>query len=184
MAKSENITFQAVAVVCNEMSKAGENPSVRKLHARLGGSFSTITEHLNQWRTKQALAQSSENELSDEFNQALLAEFSRITEGVREKAKLQLAEKEAQLAEAVELLSAHESKLADYELKFNELASQAKSDQLSLEKKLAVAIGDAESARQRELGLQKKIDLLIDKCHQAELRAAIAETKIERGINK
>jgi len=119
MAKSENVTFQAVTVVCNEMSKAGENPSVRKLHARLGGSFSTITEHLNQWRTKQALVQSSENELSDEFNQALLAEFARITEGVREKSKLQLAEKEAQLTEAVDLLSAHESKLEECEKKYS-----------------------------------------------------------------
>jgi len=51
---------------------------------------------------------------------------------------------------------------------------------LNLEKRLVAAIGDPESAKQRELVLQEKIDLLIDKCHQAELRAVIAETKIEK----
>lgn len=165
MAKSENITFQAIAVICNEMTKAGENPSVRKLHARLGGSFSTITEHLNQWRTKQALAQSTENELSEEFNQALLAEFARITEAVREKSKLQITEKEEQLTEAVELLSAHESNLATCEKSYKELEERAKLEQLTLKKKLAAAIGDADSAKQRKSALQEKIDMLIDKCH-------------------
>jgi len=58
MAKSDSITYQAVAKICMEMMNAGEKPSVRKIHARLGGSFSTITEHLNQWRAQQALAQS------------------------------------------------------------------------------------------------------------------------------
>lgn len=50
---------------------------------------------------------------------------------------------------------------------------------MDLEKKLAAAIGNSESAKQRELVLQEKIDMLIDKCHQAELRAVIAETKID-----
>jgi len=56
----------------------------------------------------------------------------------------------------------------------------AKSELLDLEKRLAAAIGDSDSAKQRELVLQEKIDVLIDKCHQAELRAVIAETKIEK----
>lgn len=180
MSKSENITYQAVAKICNEMTASGDAPSVRKLHARLGGSFSTITGHLNQWRSQQALAQSSDNELSAEFNQALMAEFARITEAVKEKSKLQIAEKEAQLAEAIELLSAHESKLEECEKKYREMEKQAKSEQLDLEKRLAAAISDSDSLKQRELVLQEKIDALIDKCHQAELRAAIAETKIEK----
>ena len=112
-----------------------------------------------------------------------MAEFARITEAVKEKSRLQLAEKEEQLSEAVELLNAHETKLADCEKKLNEIVEQAKSEQLTLEKKLAAAVGDAESVRQREVGLQEKIDLLIDKCHQAELRAAIAETKNEKNSN-
>ena len=180
MSKSENITYQAVAKICNEMTTAGDAPSVRKLHARLGGSFSTITGHLNQWRSQQVLAQSSDNELSAEFNQALMAEFARITEAVKEKSKLQIAEKEAQLTEAIELLTAHENKLEECEKKYKELEQRAKSEQLDLEKRLAAAIGESESAKQRELALQEKIDMLIDKCHQAELRAVIAETKIEK----
>jgi DNA-binding transcriptional MocR family regulator len=180
MSKSENVTYQAVAKICNEMTAAGDAPSVRKLHAHLGGSFSTITAHLNQWREQQALAQSGDNALSAEFNQALLAEFARITETVKEKSKLQIAEKEAQLAEAIELLSAHENKLEECEKKYKALEHHAKSEQLDLEKKLAAAIGNSESAKQRELALQEKVDALIDKCHQAELRAVIAETKIEK----
>jgi hypothetical protein len=48
---------------------------------------------------------------------------------------------------------------------------------LLLEKKLAAAESEVKSAKQRELVLQEKIDGLIEKCHQAELRAAVAETK-------
>lgn len=177
MAKSESITFQSVAKFCNDMTGAGNKPSVRKLHAQLGGSHSTLTEFLNQWRTQQALAHSNANELSEEFNQALLAEFSRVTESVKEKSKLLLTEKDEQLTEARELLAEYEGKLVALEKILKESKDKAQSAQLVLEKKLAVAEGDAHSAKHREKELQNKLDALIEKCHQAELRAVIAETK-------
>lgn len=179
MAK-ENVTFQAVAVICNELTNAGVKPTVRKVNERVGGSFSTVSMHLKQWLTNQALAQSSENELSDEFNQALLAEFARVTGAVKAKAELQLAEHEVQLTEAIDLLATHELQLKECEKHYKMVEERAKAEQLELEKRLAAAIGDADSAKQREQGLQEKIDLLIEKCHQAELRAAIAETKIDK----
>ena len=177
MAKSDPITFQSVAKLCNDMVGAGNKPSVRKLHAQLGGSHSTLTEFLNQWRTQQALAHSNANELSGEFNQALLAEFSRVTESVKEKSKLLLTEKEEQLTEARELLAEYEGKLVTLEKTLKESKEKVQSAQLVLEKKLAVAEGDAQSAKNREKELQNKLDAMIEKCHRAELRAAIAETK-------
>ena len=177
MAKSESITYQSIAKICNEMIKADEKPSVRKLHARVGGSFSTITAHLTQWRAQQTLAKSSDNTLSDEFHQALLAEFARITASVKKQLLAQLTEKDEQLTEAGELLAEHENRLSECEKTYKEIVTKAQLEQLTLEKKLAAAIGDSESAKKRELILQEKIDALIDKCHQAELKAAIAETK-------
>ena len=177
MAKSESITYQSIAKICNEMTKTDEKPSVRKLHARIGGSFSTIAAHLTQWRAQQTLAQSSDNTLSDEFHQALLAEFSRITASVKKQFLAQLTEKDEQLTEAGELLAEHENRLAECAKSYKEMLGKAQLEQLTLEKKLAAAIGDAESAKQREAVLQEKIDALIEKCHQAELKAAIAETK-------
>ena len=177
MARSESITYQLIAKLCNEMTKADEKPSVRKLHARIGGSFSTITAHLTQWRAQQTLAQSSDNALSDEFHQALLAEFARITASVKKQLLAQLTEKDEQFTEAGELLAEHENRLSECEKKYKDMLGKAQLEQLTLEKKLAAAMGDAESAKQRELVLQEKIDALIEKCHKAELRAAIAETK-------
>ena len=177
MAKSESITYQSIAKICNEMIKADEKPSVRKLHARIGGSFSTITAHLTQWRAQQTLAQSSDNTLSDEFHQALLAEFARITASVKKQFLAQLTEKDEQLIEAGELLAEHENKLSECEKNYKEMLEKAQLEQLTLEKKLAAALGATESAKQREMVLQEKIDALIEKCHQAELRAVIAETK-------
>lgn len=177
MAKSESITFQSVAKLCNDMVIVGNKPSVRKLKAQLGGSHSTLSEFLNQWRTQQALAHSNENELSEEFNQALLAEFSRVTEVVREKSKLLLNEKDEQLTEERELLAEYESRVVALEKALKESEEKVQSVQLALEKKLAVAEGDSQSAKHREKELQNKLDALVEKCHQAELRAAIAETK-------
>ena len=177
MARSESITYQLIAKLCNEMTKADEKPSVRKLHARIGGSFSTITAHLTQWRAQQTLAQSSDNTLSDEFHQALLVEFARITASVKKQSLAQLTEKDEQLTEAGELLAEHENRLSECEKNYKEMLGQAQVEQLALEKQLAAAIGVTESSKQREVVLQEKIDALIDKCHQAELKAAIAETK-------
>lgn len=46
---------------------------------------------------------------------------------------MQLAEKEAQLTEAVELLATYESKLEECEKKYKELEVRAQSEQLDLE---------------------------------------------------
>ena len=177
MAKSASMTFQSVAKLCNDMVSSGNKPSVRKLHYQLGGSFSTITEHLQQWRMQQSLAHSMDQELSDELKQALLAEFARITAGIKEKSNVMLTEKEEHLTETRDLLVEYEGKLVVLEKSLKECKDQSQSQQLALEKKLAASEGDAHSAKHREKMLQDKIDVLIEKCHQAELRAAIAETK-------
>ena len=178
MAKNEPITYQSVAKICNEMVNASEKPSVRQIHSRLGGSFSTLSEHLSQWRAQKTLIQSSDNELSEEFNQALLAEFARITANSKNQSSALLNEKDEQLIEVRELLSECETKLVECEKNFKAEKEQARAGQLALEKKLAAAESEAKSTKQREIILQEKIDGLIEKCHQAELRAAVAETKV------
>lgn len=178
MAKNEPITYQSVAKICNEMLNANVKPSVRQIHSRLGGSFSTLSEHLSQWRAQKTLIQSSDNELSEEFNQALLAEFARITANSKNQSSALLNEKDEQLIEVRELLSECETKLVECEENFKAEKEQARAGQLALEKKLAAAESEAKSTKQREIILQEKIDGLIEKCHQAELRAAVAETKV------
>jgi hypothetical protein len=178
MAKSEPITYQSVARFCNEIAGTGNNPSVRKLHAQLGGSFSTLSEHLQQWRSQQNLASATDAELSDELRQALLAEFSRVTDSIKVKLNKALFEKEEQLTETRELLAEYENKLAAIEKSLKDCKEASRLEQLSLEKRLSAAESGAHSAALREKALQDKLDAMIEKCHQAELRAAVAETQV------
>ncbi|WP_207386713.1 DNA-binding protein, partial [Legionella quinlivanii] len=65
------ISFYDVAQQCNRLQLLGEKPSVRKLRAVLGGSFTTINEYLRQWREEQSLAGTSEFEISKELQDVI-----------------------------------------------------------------------------------------------------------------
>ena len=110
MGRQSNLSYQAVANYCLELIAAGEKPSVRKIHGQFGGSFSTISELYHRWTEERRLAV-KETELSDSFRQAILAEFGRVTLGLRQTLEQQIEQGKIQFQEAQELLKEYELKI-------------------------------------------------------------------------
>ncbi len=69
---------QRVAQLCNQTELLGNKPSVRKIIAELGGSFTVVAEYLKQWREEKELAKESDMAISQELQQAILAEYALV----------------------------------------------------------------------------------------------------------
>lgn len=184
MAKNEPVNYRAVAEVCNDLVKTGDKPSVRKVHKRLGGSFSTVAEHLQRWNEQQNLAQGTNAELSNELRQAILAEFGRVTLQIKETLQAQLADKDTQLKEIQDLLAEYEAKIAMLTQQVDFTQKEAQQQQLKLEKLLSATESKLQEAEKREIKLLQQFEQTRDKQHQSELRAAVAETQCKEALKR
>ncbi len=173
------ITYHAVANVCNQLHLLGEKPSTRKIRERLGGSFTTITEHLRQWRNEATLAESTDMALSAELTNSILAEFAMVAQRTESFMKSVFEEKDIDLKETQVALSECEIKFIKLELQFDELKTKAHNDNLELEKKLAFHESTVSFLKEREVELQNKLAATNDAYTQAQLQAAIANTHVD-----
>lgn len=127
MSKKEQVTYQVVAKAINELQADGQTPSVRLIRSKIGGSNSTLLEYLRRWQSDAELASAIEENISDTFQQALKAEFGRMTLTIRGKYEALLQQEKQQNKESQELLIEAETKIADLELQARE--NKEKSDQ-------------------------------------------------------
>src|SRR5438874_1802654 len=98
MSRPKTIDYPTIAQHCAELIAQGDKPSIRKLHQRLGGSFSTLSEGYQLWRSEQTLITQGEGgDLSEAFYQAVLAEKGRATEALRRNLTQQLLTEQAQV---------------------------------------------------------------------------------------
>lgn len=189
MSKKEQVTYQVVAKAINELQADGQTPSVRLIRSKVGGSNSTLLEYLRRWQSDTGLASAIEENISEVFQQALKAEFGRMTLAIRGRYEALLQQEKQQNKESQELLAEAETKIADLELQARD--NKEKSDQaiLKLEKQLAAATErTAELQRQSDKtlaksdkqieSLQEKITLLQNEKHQSQVNVAILETKL------
>lgn len=179
MSRPKSITYPILAQHCAELIAQGEQPSVRKLHQRLGGSFSTLSELYQHWRSEQVLAAQTEGDLSESFHQAVLAEIGRATEVLRQNLTQQLVAERAQLKETQGLLAELEAKNEELIRQFDELQQSSEQTKLGLEKALAAARALVEDSQQRQAAYQQEIEALRNQAHAAELKVAISETRCQ-----
>ena len=189
VSKKEQVTYQAVVKAINELKADGHTPSVRLIRSRVGGSNSTLLEYLRRWQGEIALASTTEDNISEVFQQSLKAEFGRMTLAIREKYEAALQQEKQQNKESQELLSEAETKVADLELQARENTEKSDRAILKLEKQLAAAIertaelqrqadkNSAKADKQME-SLQHDMTLLQNEKHQSEIKVAILETKL------
>lgn len=109
------ITFDEVAAACEEIVKAGENPSILNVHKFVGrGSYTTIKKHIDQW---------TQSEKGKEAQSAQLPTVVELPEGFTQEAE-HFLKKIYQLAES---------------------ESSAKIDQIRVERDQAVAEAEEQS---------------------------------------
>lgn len=171
------ITYQSVSTVCETLQAAGQTPSVRKVRAQIGGSFSTISEYLTQWRLQTQQASSASHELSAALQKALLAEFSQIESQAHKANQSTIDTLSSDLADANKAVLDCEKIINEQKTKIHQLMEQARSDLLEHEKKVAAAESAIDLLNAREAVLTKKIDELTKETHAAQVKEAIAQTQ-------
>lgn len=189
MTKKDQVTFASFINAANELKEEGQQPSVRLIRLKIGGSNSTLLEYLRRWHSETALAASVDHQISAPLKDALLTEFGRVTQVLREKLQAEIDQERQQNKETRDLLSETENRCAEIEAKAHADREQAAASILKLEKQLAAANERAaelqrqadkasEKADKEIAELKEKVGRLREEAHQAQIKAAIAETKV------
>lgn len=149
------------------------------VRAQVGGSNSKLMEFLRQWKSERQSASETDEDMSDVFRQALLAEFSRVVQKARERLEKQLHDEKSSTQEALVLLAETEKKCTDQTEKIVALEAQYQEKVLALEKQIAGLEARLNDGQAREVKLTEKIDMFQASQHQAEVEAAVAKSRVE-----
>jgi len=173
------ITYQRVAQLCNQMEILGNKPSVRKIIAELGGSFTVVAEYLKQWREEKELAKESDMALSPELQQAILAEYALVANKVKQGQETKINELRLDLIETQEELNTSLSTIKKLDARVVELERTAQDNSLTYEKKISADAATIEFLKGEKQNLHQLLGEANKLRHEAELREAIANTKVE-----
>lgn len=165
--RQEVVTYDLFCQVVQKMQEQHEKLSVRTILNHTGGSFAKIADFLKRWRQEQAHAQSlTDHELSANLRQALRAELGKAVTETKALLEDQLSRTNDQLDEAHEALAKQEQALADYEQQVTQMSQQlAIADQMQTQQAERIAL------------LEHKLEQSHLAQHEADKRAAIAETR-------
>lgn len=178
MSRPTVLSYPLVSKICLALIASGETPTVRKIQLQSGGSLSTVGRYYQQWQQEQSLAAKTEAELSEPFRQAILAEFARVTERVQEGSNAALAQTQAQVKEAQEIIVDYESKMDHITQAFSDYRVSSEENRLRLEKELSATVARFEEMAKREAACAAQLEVLRRQCHESELRAASLEAKL------
>jgi chromosome segregation ATPase len=171
MNKKGPINYAAFAKAANEIKASGQTPSVRLVRSRLGGgSNSTLVEYIRHWHSENALASTVDDNISEPFKQALLAEFGRVVKNVRDHLEEQLSQERTQAKETNDLLSESEARTTELEEQLKEEKQESDKTILQLEKQLA-------AMEERSTELQRQIDKLEEHLKESVIAQELARTE-------
>jgi len=176
--RREDVTYALYVNTVNDLKLRGKPTSLREVKKIIGGSHSTLLEYQRQWQADRALAATVEDDISDTFKQAILAEFGRVVQTTREKLEAQLIQERQHVKEANELLAEAEKQITDLEMQQQSEREQASEKILTLEKQLAAADERANELQKQVDKLEAKITQLQQQAHQSEIKAAVAEARV------
>lgn len=182
MSRTTTLNYATIANACSELLQSGEKPSLKKLHKRLGGSFSTILPFYQQWQETQSLADKTNEDLSPEFRQAALAEFGRITLKTSQRFIAELNAKSEELRETQKLLIDSECKIEQLTEDLTLRQEKAQQEHLKFEKNLSALQALVDAGADREAALQNQIETLRQALHKAELKTAVAEALYQKKV--
>lgn len=178
------VTEEAVAEVAQQLVEAGEEPSIIRIQALIGGgSFSTVKKHLDAWKARRQAASPAIEappliaDRASEFGRQLWQEAvslaSRETARVREEAQRQIDEARAATAEAEQIIARLEAELEEQGRRLEQaLREHAEATALVQQAQTAAQVAEARRAEQaaRLADLQRQTET-----QAAELAQARAE---------
>lgn len=171
------VTEEVVAEVAQQLAELGEEPSIIRIQALIGGgSFSTVKKHLDAWKAQRqttvpAVAPAEILQRATEFGRLVWQEAVTLAAQevmrVREEARCQVEEARAATVEA-------EQVIAQLELQVEEQAQQLAVAQRERDDARA-ALGQAQVAAQvAEARREEQAQRLADLQRQVEVQARLA----------
>ena len=161
------------------MELLGSKPSVRKIIAELGGSFTVVAEYLKRWREEKELTKESELTISLELQQTILAEYALVANKVKQGQEAKINELGLDLTETQEELNSSLSTIKRLETRISELERTVQDNSLAYEKRISADSSTIEFLKDEKQNLHKLLGEANQLRHEAELREAIANTKVE-----
>jgi len=178
MKQRKNVDFQVVAAACADIVKQGEKPSIRAIHERTGGSYSTIATFLRQWRQAQQAASMQDVAISEDLTRALLLEFNKITAKCKIAFSKQLETEKLQAEEHERLLANAEANIAALTEQLEQERQGAQQQQIQREKQLADLSARLELNTQECRKQEHELIQLKERCFQQQLSSATNEERI------
>lgn len=173
------ITQTSVSELCNHLCLKGEKPSVRKIQEKLGGSFTTISEYLKQWRKETELASQTTIDISPELKNALFAEFAKVANQAEARLQKKIEEIESDNKELEEELKKINDALLQQTQAHEKTQKTLEDERVGKAELTAVSNSVIDNLKNEKKELQQLLNEANEKRHQAELREAVANTKVE-----
>lgn len=163
------VSYEEVATAADDLLKEGCNPTIEGVRHQIGaGSFTTLSKHLNAWRSKRLMAVIKEEPHKitppDEVSHAVQGVWQQLTSQANqqlEALKQEYATEVTELTEAKQALSASnenlQKTLTQAEIKINHLST----DIALLQKVLS-------EERQARADLEKELRHMQEKLQQSE----------------
>ena len=131
-----NINYQAIAAAAESLEKLGVEPSVRAVRDKLGGgSNTTVTPLLRQWKEARAARLSSNVQLNPAIGDLILAQIAEVATQASNDANIRAKD----AAEAFDELSVEmktvEARLAERDAELNAARSQILQNQGQLDER-------------------------------------------------
>jgi chromosome segregation ATPase len=178
--RSEPVSYEHVAAVCKGLLDAGDKVSVRRVQAEVGGSNTTVLNHLRRWQELQRAAASvgpDDGLLSSDVRAALGVWAQALADGARAEAEARIAELEELYGAAKDGWESAEARIDALEGEVAELrAGKAKAERAHGEE---VAALDARAAAAQTHARDLEHKLAVEQKAAEASRAVAIEAKIK-----
>lgn len=160
------ITKEQVFEIADQLHEAGDNPTLAKVrHALGGGSYTTISEFMGEWKTRQQNSQTLlRDPAPDSISRRLTELGSEIWATAQEQANARLTSERESLAATRQELEASQKEATEL------------ADQLSNE--LDAAQQHQKALEQTQQGTQQKLEQLQQENTQLKQQLATTEARV------
>jgi chromosome segregation ATPase len=165
------VTREQILAAADQIAAAGQRPTLSAIRQITGGSYTTISPVLADWKAKQAVGSAPARE------PAPSAVTDRLTEVAAEVWALAVEMANARLASEREALDKVRVDLEASQAEATELADKLTAELESLNTRLGSADADLAAARAEVGALREQVAGLNERAHAAEARAVEIERR-------
>lgn len=168
------VTKEQILAAADQIAAEGQRPTLEAIRQITGGSYTTISPVLNEWKAKQASAAAPIREPAPQ------AVADRLAEVGAEVWSIALELANARLASEREALEKARADLEADRVEATELADRLAAQVEELQSRLASIEAAEQAARIEADDLRNQLAAAQEQAHTAEARAAELRTELDR----